>query len=283
MDHRNWLDLSRKLVDQFDLDYTQGSIAAEIGEALLAAVGEGVLPTAAFPAPFPLVMSGSVLGGTVGVGQAIDPNGQLTTITTGTPAFLCTAADPTNARWDLLVLRYLQTGDTTVPKPSDPISTVFLNLHDDYALAVIPGTPAGSPAYPSKSSADIILAGLKVPALATLGTSITVDLSIRERCSGRGAPQTAVKTSAVNLGFPIGALLANTTGGGFVATLPLASANPDYVVQLANIGTNVLTITPTGTDAIQNGAPGGSITLAAGEVITLASDGASGYFQVAGG
>lgn len=183
MNSRNWLDLSRKLVDQFDLNYTVGAISSALGEASLSFFGEGVLSTTTYPNPFPISLSGSVLGGSVGNGIAYDPNGQITRIDPGADesnAWLCTPADLVNNRWDLLVMEYQQVGDTPVPKPSDPITTIDLNLHDDFLIKVIPGTASPTPSYPSKGATDIILGGLRVPPNATLGSQITVDLSVRE-------------------------------------------------------------------------------------------------------
>lgn len=180
---RNWLQLARKLVDQYDLDYTLNAIAAALDEAALSYWGEGVLNTTTYPNPFPITMSGSVLGGTVGSGIGYDPNGQLTRIDPSSPTsknFLDAAASSTNPRWDVLCISFIQTGDTPVPKPSDPITTIDLNLHDDFVLTVVEGTPSPSPAYPAKLAGSIILAGIKVPANATLGTQCSVDYSIRE-------------------------------------------------------------------------------------------------------
>lgn len=183
MNQRNWLQLSRKLVDQYDLEYTLDSLQSILGQQALSFFGEGVLVTTLFPNPFIITMSGSLLGGSVGNGIGYDNNGNLTEITPSSVTskdFTIGAAHPTLPRWDLLVIDHIFTGDTPVPKPSDPITTIDLNLHDDFALIVRPGVPSASPAYPAKQAQDIILAGLKVPAAATLGTQVTVDLSIRE-------------------------------------------------------------------------------------------------------
>lgn len=183
MNRRNWLELSRKLVDQFDLDYTINSFNGALEKQAMGFFGEGVLVTTMYPNPFIITMSAIVLGGSVGDGYAYDPNGQATEITPTSPTskdFLITASDPVNPRWDLLVLRFVLTGDTPVPKPSDPITTIDLNLHDDFELAVIAGIPSPTPAYPAKGVNDIILAGLQVHALDTIGTQVFVDMSIRE-------------------------------------------------------------------------------------------------------
>lgn len=181
---RNWLDLARKLVDRYDLDYSFSAVSAAVDEIANSFWGEGVLTTTVYPNPFPFTMSGAALGGTVGNGIAYDVNGQICRIDTSSPTaktFVNPAANLTNPRWDLLVISYVQTGNTPIPKPSDPILTVNLNLIDDFVLTVIPGTPSPTPAYPAKtSSGQIVLAGIRVPAGATLGTSCTVDYSVRE-------------------------------------------------------------------------------------------------------
>lgn len=183
MKRRNWLSLSRKLVDQYDLDYSFQAVQEYNGEQALSFFGEGVVVTKLYPTPFIIGLSGSLLGGSVGNGLAFDPNGQITRIDPGSTTsknFVIPTADPSNARWDLLVLRYVAKGDTLIPKPSDPIVNINLNIHDDFALAVIAGTPGGSPAYPAKGQLDIILGGVRVPAGATLGNQCLIDLTIRE-------------------------------------------------------------------------------------------------------
>ena len=184
MRQRNWNDLSRKLVDRYDMSFTLDGMSQDIDQFALDFFGEGVLSTTRYPNPFPITLSGALLGGSVGNGVAFDPSGNQTGIglpnQTGTPTFTIPTADPTNTRWDLLVITYAQVGDTPVPKPSDPITTINLNLHDDFVLAVRPGTPSATPSYPTKQSGDVILAGIQVPAGVTLGTSCLLDLSIRE-------------------------------------------------------------------------------------------------------
>lgn len=220
MNRRNWLDLARKLVDQYDMDYTLAALQAALGQQALGFFGEGVLVTTQFPNPFPITMSGSVLGGTVGNGVAYDPNGQITQIIPSSPtskAFTIQPSDPSNPRWDLLVLVYVQTGQTPVPKPSDPITTISLNLIDDFALMVREGTPSPTPAYPAKQALDIILAGLQVPAGATIGTQVNVDLNVRENA------QPFVATMPVFIEeHPTGAINGiNTTFG--LSQLPITS------------------------------------------------------------
>lgn len=184
MFRRNWQDLSRKLVDRVDLLASFDGVQAYQGEQALAFFGEGVVLTKLYPNPFVIGMSNVNLTGSVGNGIGFDPNGQITridTASTTSKTFTMLPADPSNARWDLLVIRYKATGDTLIPKPSDPIVSVYLNLHDDFELAVVAGTPSGSPAYPAKGPNDIILAGLQLAAGGTVGTTdVIVDLTVRE-------------------------------------------------------------------------------------------------------
>lgn len=196
MYRRNWLDLSRKLVDITDMDFSFNGVQNYTGQQALAFFGEGVAITKTYPNPFIISMSGTILGGTVGYGIAFDPNGQITSInpsTLGSPNFTITPSDPTHNRWDLLVLRYNPRGDTLVPKPSDPLTSIDLNIHDDFTLAVIAGTPSASPAYPAKGANDIILAGLQVGSTITIGTSVVVDLGIRETAIRNGVELPVVK------------------------------------------------------------------------------------------
>lgn len=185
MKSRNWLDLSRKLVDQYDMRYTSDAYQEILGEYAHGFWGTGVLPTTFYPTPFPLTLSNSVLQGTSGNGVAFDDDGVLIRIDSASPTsktFTIPAADPTFSRKDLICIRWKDTGDTLVPKPSDPITSVYLNLHDDFQLVVRQGVASASPAYPAKQSGDVILAGLLVPPTVLVGTACTLDLSIRELC-----------------------------------------------------------------------------------------------------
>lgn len=186
MNTRNWLDLSRKLVDRFDMNYSFSAIQEALGEYALAWFGEGVVNTSQYPNPFPITMSGSVLGGAVGFGIGFDLNGQLTNVTAETLSSPDFTLQPIGSlpRYDLLCIKYLSEGDTPVPKPSDPLTTIFLNLHDDFQLVVVEGTPSGTPAYPAKGNPlYIVLAGIQIPANATLGTQCTIDYSQREQAN----------------------------------------------------------------------------------------------------
>lgn len=183
MMRRNWLDLSRKLVDQYDLDYTLASIQKALGDEALAYFGSGVLATKQFPIPFTIQRDPVTLEIVVDNGIAYDPNGQITRIdpiALGARSLMLPAGDGINPRFDLLVMRYRQRGDVTVPKPSDPIVTVPLNLVDDFELELIPGIPAPAPVYPTKGPLDIILNGFKSGPNAMVATDFTVDEFVRD-------------------------------------------------------------------------------------------------------
>ena len=184
INRRNWLSLTRKLVDVTDWDYSINSVLTYLQQLTLSFFGEGVLTTTTYPSPFPITMSSSALSGTVGSGIAYDPQGtqvRIDAATTSTSmAFTVTANASAFTRYDLLVLQYAATGDTQIPEPSNPLANIYLNIHDDFVLKVIPGTASSSPSYPSKGSLDIILAGLQVPAGALIGTAVAVDLTVRD-------------------------------------------------------------------------------------------------------
>lgn len=219
---RNWADLSRKLVDRGDMLFTVGAMQAALGEASLDFFGEGVLPTSTYPNPFPVTLSNLSLGGSVGSGISYDPNGQITRIDPTSPLnqnnFVTPTADPALPRWDLLVIRYKMTGQTAIPKPSDPILTVYLNLIDDYQLAIVPGVPSNTPSYPVKGTLDIILGGIRVPPGATLGSACTLDLNIREIAQAFKLTKSTFKSEVpmgnvdgVNQSYALSALPMNAT------------------------------------------------------------------------
>ena len=181
---RNWIDLSRKLVDRFDMNTSFTAVQQALGAYASAWFGEGVVITTTYPHPFLITTSNLSLGGSVSYGVAFDLNGQITGInpqSTSSNAFTLAAANPSNPRYDLICIQYLSSGDTPVPKPSDPLTTVFLNLHDDFKLVVVTGTPSGTPVYPAKGNPlCIVLGGVQVPAGATAGTQCTIDYTPRE-------------------------------------------------------------------------------------------------------
>lgn len=176
---RNWIDLSRKLVDRFDLRDTLSYVQIALGNEQLASYGSAIRPTSANPSPFVTTRSGAAMTGTVTGGECWDAAGQRVLVDS-TQNFTL-ASDPSNPRKALLVARYKQTGDTSMPKPSNPITNIFLNLHDDFEVAVILGTPASVPAYPSAGALDVILMGYSIPAAATLATNCTEDATVRQQ------------------------------------------------------------------------------------------------------
>lgn len=180
---RNWLELARKRVDRFDLDFTLTGISELFEQQALALFGPGILITNTYPDPFPVTLSGTSFGGSIGPGVAHDNNGMAIWNDQASRIFTIPQADPALSRWDLLILRYKVTPTVPIPKPSDPITTVYLNLTDDFDVIVLPGTPSDTPAYRTKGPNDVIIAGIQVPALALLGTDTTLDLTIQERAA----------------------------------------------------------------------------------------------------
>lgn len=178
MDRRNWLDLSRKLVSRYDLDYTIQAIIAAIGKESTAHRAKGIFSSPTYPGSLISTASGSNMNVSVAAGQAHDENGQLITLDPGQNALL--VSDPSLPRKSLVVIRYKATGDTNVPKPTDPLTLVPLNFHDDYQLLVRSGTPNASPAYPAAQPGDVIIVGFTIPAAATLASSCTKDTSVSQ-------------------------------------------------------------------------------------------------------
>lgn len=146
--------------------------------------GKGVLKTKAYPNPLALALSGAALEGSFTAGIAYDENGIRIKADPGDD-FTIPAADPGDPRRDLIVARYLAEENTVIPKPSDPITTTYLNLLDSFEVLVRPGVPAAVPAYPAPLAGDVILGGLLVPAGAGVGTDCTLDLSVREKAGGQ--------------------------------------------------------------------------------------------------
>lgn len=268
MQRRNWLDLSRKLVDRYDMDDTETYIAAGLGKNVISTRRYGISPCKAYPAPFQTALSGSDLTATITAGIAFDPSGQVIEMPT-TQNFALAAGDATNPRKDLLVLRFATAGSTTIPKPSNPATNVFLNLVDSFSLVVLTGVAAGSPVYPATLANDVILMGFSVPANMVHASQATEDATVRDQ--GLGG---LVKTSAYTV-TPFDKFVgADCSGGGVTLTLTEFkwAEGAEWTIQKTDSSGNALTInTGTGGDVFRlNGSTPTTLSLTAqGESVTL--------------
>ncbi len=94
-----------------------------------------------------------------------------------------TANSSGNPRKDLIVARPKLTNGTLISRPTSPFDSVPLTILQETELVAIAGTPAGSPAYPSKVAGDVIIAGLAVANGATSFSSGNIDTSVTELIS----------------------------------------------------------------------------------------------------
>ena len=114
---------------------------------------------------------------TVKAGVACNTNGRLLVVATDSTILI--TAPSGNPAWGLLVLRPVDTNATPIPDPLNPVNTVYLNTQRSASLVWIPGTPSGSPSYPSAQAGDLILMGLQLTNGQTNLTSASFDLSQR--------------------------------------------------------------------------------------------------------
>jgi hypothetical protein len=179
MNRRNWLQLSRLLVNRYDLDYSMNSIVSAIEGEVLALQGMGILSNPAFPLPLQTSGDPGDMLVNVTAGQAHDQYGQLITVSAPaqSPAF---TSDPTNPKKSYLVLQYLPVGNTLIPEPSDPVDSVYLNLADGFQLLIRDGTPSATPVYPATLPGDVILQGFLIPAGATDSDAFTFDPTVAQ-------------------------------------------------------------------------------------------------------
>lgn len=252
MNRRNWTDLSRKLVDRADLLYTSDGLTDALNRLFLGQHSKGIIPSALYPSPFVVSLSGSNMTGTVTAGIAWDPNGQLVEIAS-TEGFTLTS-DGTNPRKAYLVARYAQAGDTTIAKPSNPSTNVFLNLLDSFELEVLLGTPAGSPAYPTLGANDIVLMGFTIPAGETIASNCTMDATVRDQGLDESS---SVKTSNYQATAYDRFVQMNANSGALTLTLPDSrfSEGSEISVMKSDSSVNAVTVQrATGTtDTIQGG------------------------------
>lgn len=257
MNRRNWLDLSRKLVDRYDLGTTLDYIQAAIGaEALAEENGSAIRPTAANPSPFVTTLSGAAMTGTVTSGECWDANGQRILVPS-TQNFTL-ASNGSLARKALLVARYLQTGDTSIAKPSNPTETVFLNLVDSFELEVLLGTPNASPTYPAAGADDVILMGYAIPAAATLATNCTEDATVRQQ--GLNLSRTVTANTAMT---PFDKFVqGNANSGAITLTLPPCrfSEGAKINTMKSDSSGNAVGVACTAGDTMQGGGTTDSLT-----------------------
>lgn len=91
---------------------------------------------------------------------------------------------------------------------------------------------------------------------------------------------TVVITTSTSITQQNKVVLANSSGGAFNVTLPLAASSVGFATSIANIGLgsgNNITILPSGSDTIQGDA---STVLEPGQSVSLASDGSGNYWQL---
>lgn len=126
--------------------------------------------------------SGSTRAVTVQPYIAINDDGYLNVQNDITLATV-TANSSGNPRKDLIVARPKLTNGTMISRPTSPFDSVPLTILQETEVVVIAGTPAGSPAYPSKAAGDVIIAGLAVANGATSFSSGNIDTSVTELIS----------------------------------------------------------------------------------------------------
>ncbi len=239
MDQRNWLDLSRKLIDRFDFNDTETYIREAIGNNALFQQPYGIYPCLDYPSPFVTALSGAAMTGTVTGGIFFDQDGQHVLVNATEPFTL--TSDPSNPRKAYLVARYAQEGSEEIPKPSNPTQNVFLNLLDSYEIEVLLGTPAGSPSYPALGATDIVLMGFTIPAAETIASNCTQDATVRNQ--GLNA-STAIKTGTYSA-TPFDQFIpCNANGGAFTVTLPdfKFAEGATWEIQKTDSSANAVTI-----------------------------------------
>lgn len=238
MQRRNWLELSRKLVDRYDMDDTDSYIAAAINKNVTAVRRYGISPNKDYPSPFQTTLSGAAMTGTVTAGVAFDPSGQRVEMST-TQGFTLPAANATNPYKAYLVLRYATLGQTFIPKPADPALNVDLDLVDSFSLVVLAGTPAGSPAYPALLANDIVLMGFTVHALDTFASQATEDATVRDQ-----GLDSSIKSADYTVTPNDKFLGMNATGGNRIFTLTKFkfAEGSEWTLQKTDASANTVTI-----------------------------------------
>lgn len=111
-------------------------------------------------------------------GGALSPAGRLMVL--GSPGQVTLGSDPSLPRRSLVILRPTATVVSQIVNPTAPPTLVTFQERFDATLVVIPGTPAASPAYPSKQANDVVIMGLLIPAGASSLSVTNFELGPRE-------------------------------------------------------------------------------------------------------
>lgn len=128
---------------------------------------------------YDIAPSGATLAVTVQPGIASGPSGYMHVVKSVSLASM-QAADATNPRRDLVVLRQLLTPDTAIQRPTAPYDSVYLRTLQQTQVVVIAGTAAATPVYPSAQANDVVLAGVRVAPTATSFATTDLDFSVRD-------------------------------------------------------------------------------------------------------
>lgn len=279
MQRRNWLELSRKLVDRYDMDDEDSYIAAALGKNITAVRRYGIVPNKDYPSPFQTALSGANMTGTVSAGIAFDPSGQRVEVST-TQNFTLPASNATNPYKAYLVLRFATVGQTLIPKPSDPSVNVDLDLVDSFAVVVLAGTPAVSPAYPVLQPNDIVLMGFTVHALDTHANQATEDATVRDQ----GLSVNSIKSANYTV-TPADKFVGMDASGGarvFTLTKFKFAEGAEWTLQKTDASVNTVTInTGAGSDIflLDGSTPTTLILENQGESVSLKVVGGVCYIQ----
>lgn len=149
--------------------------------AMFRAIAEGAFGSSVLGGLEPVVAGGMAVQ--IDPGIAVNYEGR--SLIHKTAAQVTLAADGSNPRRSLIVLRPVDTSMTNIPEPLNPMNLVPLHVKQEYSLVVIPGTPAGSPQYPAKQSGDVIVCGVKIAAGQSSLAQGDIDLSQTERTRTR--------------------------------------------------------------------------------------------------
>lgn len=167
------------------------------------------------------------------------------------------AADPSNNRIDLICItpaRGNQSQQTRNFKDASTsvISAVLLYTETDWlsTLTIVAGTPAASPAVPATPAGAIALCRVLVTAATGIaGSSAYTDVRPRYK---RGWKNTFAITVAYTADLDDQIITANTAGGAYALTLPLASKSQgkEFTIVKSDSSGNAVTVTASGSDLI---------------------------------
>lgn len=196
-----------------------------------------------------------------------------------TSAQVAVAADGSNPRRNLIVLRPKEVSGDNIPDPLNPMTQVPLTENQTYDLLSLPGTPAVSPSYPTPQDNDIVLCGVYIAAAAVSIAQTDLDFGQTHRVRPHRS-RYRKETANYSVAETDEIIEVDATAGNRVCTLPPAASTPHQTFTFIKVDSsaNTMAVSANGGETIS----GVSVidTDTQWDTIRVVSNGINAYRQI---